>query len=71
MTRMHEEEIELRARTAGVHATEIETQLRDEVPLGRHGCGADVAGAVVWLLSDDAGYVTGQTIGVNGGIVVS
>jgi NAD(P)-dependent dehydrogenase (short-subunit alcohol dehydrogenase family) len=71
MTRMHQEEIELRSRAAGVEADQITEQLRAEVPLGRHGNGDDVAGAIAWLLSADAGYVTGQTIGVNGGIVVS
>ena len=41
------------------------------VPLGRHGTGADIAGAVAWLVSDDASYVTGQTIGVNGGVFLT
>jgi NAD(P)-dependent dehydrogenase (short-subunit alcohol dehydrogenase family) len=30
-----------------------------------------VAGAVAWLVSDDASYVTGQTIGVNGGVFLT
>lgn len=71
MTRMHAEEVELQARAAGIDPQLRLQQLRDEVPLGRHGSGADVAGAVTWLLSEDASYVTGQTIGVNGGIKVS
>jgi 3-oxoacyl-[acyl-carrier protein] reductase len=71
LTRMHEEEIELQAERAGIDAAQMLQRLRDEVPLGRHGTDDDVAGAVSWLLSDDACYVTGQTIGVNGGIVVS
>lgn len=71
MTRMHEEEIALQARAAGIEPERMQDRLRSEVPLGRHGTGDDVAGAVTWLLSADAGYVTGQTIGVNGGIVVS
>lgn len=38
-----------------------------EVPLGRMGEPADVAGTVAWLLSDDARGVTGQAIDQNGG----
>jgi len=36
-------------------------------PIRRHGEPADIAGAAAWLASDEAGYVTGQVIGVNGG----
>ena len=39
----------------------------EEVPLGRMGEPADVAGTVAWLLSDDARGVTGQAIDQNGG----
>ena len=45
----------------------IETHLRT-IPLGRLGRPEDVAGVVYWLCSDDAGYITGQTIHVNGGM---
>jgi NAD(P)-dependent dehydrogenase (short-subunit alcohol dehydrogenase family) len=71
MTRMHEEEVAAQARAAGIDTAERMLQLRNSVPLRRHGDGDDVAGAVTWLLSDDAAYVTGQTIGVNGGVQVS
>ena len=37
------------------------------IPVGRMGTGADIAGAVSYLASDDSSYVTGQTISVNGG----
>ncbi|PWB84123.1 MAG: 3-oxoacyl-[acyl-carrier-protein] reductase [Methylocystaceae bacterium] len=40
------------------------------VPAGRLGTGADVAGAVVYLASDEAAYVTGQTLHVNGGMAM-
>jgi len=36
-------------------------------PICRQGEPEDIAGACAWLVSDEAGYVTGQTIGVNGG----
>jgi 3-oxoacyl-[acyl-carrier protein] reductase len=40
------------------------------VPAGRLGTGADVAAAVVYLASVEAGYVTGQTLHVNGGMAM-
>lgn len=36
-------------------------------PIRRQGEPEDIAGACAWLVSDEASYVTGQTIGVNGG----
>jgi len=40
------------------------------VPAGRLGTGADVAASVVFLASDEGGYVTGQTLHVNGGMAM-
>ncbi|KLI06572.1 short-chain dehydrogenase [Mycolicibacterium conceptionense] len=40
------------------------------IPLGRLGTGADIAAAVGFLCSDEAGFITGQTLGVNGGSVM-
>ena len=40
------------------------------VPAGRLGTGADVAAACVYLASDEAAYVTGQTLHVNGGMAM-
>jgi 2-hydroxycyclohexanecarboxyl-CoA dehydrogenase len=39
----------------------------DSGPIKRQGEPEDIAGACAWLVSEEAGYVTGQTIGVNGG----
>ena len=41
-----------------------------EIPLARFGTGADIAKAVVFLASDDASYVTGQVLSVNGGMTM-
>ncbi|KZV77322.1 NAD(P)-binding protein [Peniophora sp. CONT] len=38
------------------------------VPLGRIGTSDDIAGCVSWLTSQDAGFVTGQSININGGM---
>ena len=38
-----------------------------QIPLGRHGEPGDIAGVVLFLASDLAGYVSGQTLHVNGG----
>ena len=40
------------------------------IPVGRFGAGEDVAGCVVFLASDEAAYVTGQTLHVNGGMAM-
>src|SRR5207245_8865052 len=40
------------------------------VPAGQLGSGADVAAAAVYLASEEAGYVNGQTIHVNGGMAM-
>lgn len=41
--------------------------LRDRIPLGRFGRAEEVAGTVAFLLSEDAGYITGQLIRIDGG----
>jgi len=45
--------------------------LLQTLPVRRMGEPADIANAVAWLCSEASSYVTGQTIGVNGGRVVS
>jgi NAD(P)-dependent dehydrogenase (short-subunit alcohol dehydrogenase family) len=40
------------------------------VPLGRAGTPDDIAGACAFLCSDDGSYITGQVIGVNGGMYI-
>jgi 3-oxoacyl-[acyl-carrier protein] reductase len=46
------------------------TRLLGNIPAARFGSGADVAAAVVYLASDEAAYVTGQTLHVNGGMAM-
>lgn len=44
--------------------------LNGRIPMGRMGEGADIGAAVVYLASREAGYVTGQTLHVNGGMAM-
>jgi len=39
------------------------------IPVGRLGTGDDIAATCMYLCSDDAGFITGQTFGVNGGAI--
>ncbi len=60
------------AITPGFIATDMtgdinEKELKKSVPLNRFGTPEEVASVVSFLASDDAGYITGQVIGVNGG----
>jgi 3-oxoacyl-[acyl-carrier protein] reductase len=62
----------------GFIATPMTDKLNDKqreailtmVPAGKLGTGSDVAAAVVYLASNEAGYVTGQTVHVNGGMAM-
>lgn len=49
----------------------VKQQLLNRIPMGRLGSAEDVAGAVRYLASDSAGYITGQTIHVNGGMLMA
>jgi len=49
-------------------AAEARERVREQIPLGRLGMPEDVAGIVAFLASEEAGYITGQIIRVNGGL---
>ena len=44
------------------------SQIMDRIPLARFGTPQDVAASVAFLASDDAAYITGQVLGVDGGL---
>jgi len=45
--------------------------VENKIPMKRAGTGKDVAGLVAFLASEDADYITGQTINVDGGLIMS
>ena len=49
---------------------EDKAALAEETPVGRLGTAAEVAKLLVFLAGEDAGYITGQVFGVNGGLVI-
>ncbi|MEK9815723.1 MAG: 3-oxoacyl-ACP reductase FabG [Limnobacter sp.] len=53
--------------TDALNETQVD-QLKQQIPLGRLGQVGDIAAAVLYLASDQAGYVTGTTLHVNGGM---
>ncbi|HET8580674.1 MAG TPA: 3-oxoacyl-[acyl-carrier-protein] reductase [Nitrospiraceae bacterium] len=57
------------AMTHGL-AAEVKETLQKQIPLGRLGQPSDVAEAVRFLVSDEAGYITGQVLHVNGGMLM-
>ena len=70
--------ITVNAVAPGYIATDMTAELSDDqaeqllrrIPLGRMGAVADIAEAVAFLVSDAAGYITGETLHVNGGLHV-
>jgi len=53
-----------------VLAEDLKEKMRSAVPLGRTGTDMDVAHAVKFLASEEAGYITGEVLKVNGGILM-
>ena len=55
------------AMAKAVHSPAIRADYRDAIPLGRYGLEEELAEAIFFLCSDGASYITGQTLGVDGG----
>jgi 3-oxoacyl-[acyl-carrier protein] reductase len=54
-----------------VLSDKVKEDLKARIPLGRLGVPRDVAAAVVFLASDEAAYITGHTLDVNGGMYLA
>jgi len=54
-----------------VLSDKVKEELKTRIPLGRLGTGRDVAAAIVFLASDEAGYITGHVLDVNGGMYLA
>ena len=57
------------ARKRGIAASELDAQRKKAVPLGRGASAEECAGAIWFLLSDEAAYMTGQAVNFTGGLV--
>ncbi len=55
------------AMAAKVHTPAIRKDYRDHIPLGRYGLESELAAAIWFLCSDDASFITGQVLAVDGG----
>ena len=55
-------------QTAMTDVLQYDPAVKASIPLGRYGDVSDIAAAAVYLASADAGYVTGTSIDVNGGL---
>jgi 3-oxoacyl-[acyl-carrier protein] reductase len=49
----------------------VKEELNTRIPLGRMGSARDVAAAIIFLASDEAGYITGHVLDVNGGMYLA
>lgn len=48
--------------------TETRAEILNKIPMGRFGTPQEIANAVVFLASDEAAYITGETLHINGGM---
>jgi 3-oxoacyl-[acyl-carrier protein] reductase len=53
-----------------VLSDELKTKMNEQIPLGRQGTDMEIAHAVKFLASEEAGYITGHVLSVNGGMLM-
>jgi len=71
MTAMMREIVDTKAQENGLGADTMESLMIKNIPMGAWQEPSDIAGAVVYLLSDDARYVTGTKLVVDGGMALA
>ena len=54
-----------------VLSDKVKEELKNRIPLGRMGSARDVASSIVFLASDEAAYITGHVLDVNGGLYLA
>lgn len=67
-TEMHWRSLREEAEIKGETFEAVKERTRNSIPMKRHGTGYDLAGAALWLSSDDCTYTTGEMINVTGGM---
>ena len=69
---MWDRQVELQARAGSQYFSaepaEVAREMIGQIPMRRCGTVDEVAATVLWLLSDDASYITGQNVAITGGI---
>src|SRR5437899_2318323 len=56
---------------AALHGADKNAEIAKQIPVGRAGTPQEVAAAIAFLASDEAGYMTGAVIDINGGIFMA
>jgi len=62
---------EMRAQNRGIPYAQVRAESEKSIPIGRYGEPRDIGALVAFLASKEAGYITGQSILVDGGMVSS
>ena len=70
-TDMASEGQEIRAADLDIPLDDLKAQLGSEIPLGRLTVADDLAKAIVWFASSESSHLTGQSLNVNGGSLMS
>ncbi|ETW96145.1 MAG: hypothetical protein ETSY1_27770 [Candidatus Entotheonella factor] len=70
-TDMASEGQEIQAADMGIALDDLKAQLGSEIPLGRLTVADDLAKAIVWFASPESSHLTGQSLNVNGGSLMS